>query len=277
MFTFPSADGLTVHVEEWQPTGPVRGVVQLAHGMGEHSARYAHLAELLAGLGYAVYANDHRGHGRTMVAAPGDLGEAGWDGLVADVVALTRLLRERHPGLPLVLLGHSMGSFAAQQYLLDHADLLDAVALSGTTALDLLATTIAEGGLTVYNAEFEPARTEFDWLSRDESQVDTYLADPLCGFSLDERGLAGMYAGAERAITPTGIRPDLPLYVMVGDRDPLNRKLALSDALVQRYRDAGLVDITYRTYPGARHELLNETNRDEVEADLASWLTRVTG
>jgi hypothetical protein len=122
VFTFASnVDGITIHVHEWAPAGPPRGIVQISHGMGEHAARYAHLAETLAGAGFAVCADDHRGHGQSMASTPGDLGKGGWDALVDDMVQLSGLVRDRHPGLPLVLVGHSLGSFASQQYILDHS------------------------------------------------------------------------------------------------------------------------------------------------------------
>ncbi|PKV98987.1 alpha/beta fold hydrolase [Nocardia fluminea] len=279
MFTFPSSDGTTIHVRSWLPTETEpRGVVQIAHGMGEHSDRYGHLAERLAGLGFAVYADDHRGHGLSMGPVPGDLGPDGWNLLVADEVALTGILRERHPGLPVTLIGHSLGSFAVQQYLLDHSGLVDEVVLSGTTAVDGLFGEIAAAGgdlIGFFNAEFQPTRTDADWISRDEAQVDAYNADPWCGFAIDEANMGLLAANAvTRLSDPSSVRADLPIYVMVGDKDPLNSKLRLSDLLVQRYRDAGLADLTYRVYADARHEVLNETNRDEVEADLLAWLTR---
>ncbi|MCX5394535.1 alpha/beta hydrolase [Streptomyces sp. NBC_00094] len=290
MFTFTSQDGIALHVHEWHPEGEARGVVQIAHGMGEHAARYAPLAEHLTGLGFAVYAGDHRGHGLSMHAGPGHFGENGWNLLVEDIAALTRIARDRHPGAPVILLGHSMGSFAAQQYLLDHAALVDGVALSGTTAVDGLLTGLAEaarqaaesgdeGGdvFDAFNAAFAPNRTDADWLSRDEKQVDAYLADPLCGFAADDQGMADMGASAGRLAAPQGIPADLPVLVLVGDHDPLNARLALSDLLVARYREAGLTDLTYRSYEGARHEILNETNRDEVVADLTVWIDRVAG
>ncbi|WP_410876571.1 alpha/beta fold hydrolase [Nocardia sp. A7] len=279
MFTFPSTDGTTIHVRSWLPTETEpRGLVQIAHGMGEHSARYGHLAERLAGLGFAVYADDHRGHGLSMGPVPGDLGSDGWNLLVADEVALTEILRGRHPGLPVTLIGHSLGSFAVQQYLLDHSDLVDEVVLSGTTAVDGLFGEIAAAGgdlIGYFNAEFQPTRTDADWISRDEAQVDAYNADPWCGFAIDDVNMGLLAANARTRLSdPRAVRPDLPIYVMVGDRDPLNDKLRLSDLLVGRYRDAGLADLTYQVYADARHEVLNEINRDEVEADLLAWLTR---
>jgi len=174
-----------------------------------------------------------------------------------------------------VLLGHSMGSFAVQQYLLDHSDRVDAVVLTGTTALDQLEPALDLDkpiDLAAFNAAFQPARTEFDWLSRDESIVDAYIADPRCGFGIDIDAAKDMFAGAGQV---AATRPDLPLYIAAGELDPVNANLALLNVLVDRYRAAGLTDVTVRTYPGARHEILNETNRDEVVADILDWLDRV--
>jgi alpha-beta hydrolase superfamily lysophospholipase len=197
---------------------------------------------------------------------------------VADLVTLSRLLRLRHPGTPLVLVGHSMGSYAVQHHLLRHSGLLDAAVLAGTTALDGLLARIEGAGdrRGFYNAAFQPARTRYDWLSRDPAQVDAYIRDELCGYPLEPDSMRDMWAAAPLLADPAGVRPGLPLYVMVGDRDPLNDRLVLSDLLVARYRAAGLADLTYRVYPGARHELLNETNAEEVAADLVAWITRVT-
>ncbi|WP_406229446.1 alpha/beta fold hydrolase [Nocardia sp. NBC_01009] len=282
MFTYTSADGLTIHVHSWTPDRPqVRGIVQIAHGMGEHAARYAHLAERLTGHGYAVYAADQRGHGLSISGTPGELGPDGWNMFVADMAQLTKILRARHPAAPLVLVAHSLGAMAAQQYLLDDAELLDGVALSGATAVDGLFARIAAAGgdlLGLFNAEFQPIRTDADWISRDEARVDAYVADPWCGFAIDDTNMASLAANAvQRLAHPTNIPTDLPVYIMVGDRDALNAGLKLSDLAVQRYRDAGLTDLTYRIYPDARHEILNELNRDEVEADLVEWIARVTG
>ncbi|QLY32695.1 alpha/beta fold hydrolase [Nocardia huaxiensis] len=279
MATFTSSDGTIIHVREWLPTDrePI-GIVQIAHGMGEYAARYSHLAERLAEHGYAVYAPDHRGHGHSVAARPGDLGANGWNLLVEDLVHLTGLLRATHPGVPVVLFGHSLGSFAVQQYILEHSGLVDDVVLCGTTAVDQLFALIAaaDGDLFgLFNARFQPTRTPSDWISRDEAQVDAYVAHPWCGFEIDPENMALLASvAAERLSKPTTVPGDLPLYVMVGDQDPLNDGLRLSDLLVRRYRDAGLTDITYRVYPGARHEILNETNRDEVEDDLIAWISR---
>lgn len=288
-FTFRSADGLDIAVRRWQAGAePPIGAVQIAHGMGEHSARYRRLAQALTARGWVVYANDHRGHGRSAVGLDGDgpaealgqFGPGGWNGLVDDLDRLNRHIADHEGGGPRILLGHSMGSFAAQQYVLDHSRDLDGLVLSGTTAVDLAATTMdpeAETDLSALNAAFEPGRTPFDWLSRDEAEVDAYLADPWCGFGLDPAATAALVAAAPRLAEPealAAIRPDLPLYVVAGSADPLNLELALLDLLVQRYRDAGVTDITTAYYPDARHEVFNETNRDEITGGLLDWLSR---
>lgn len=277
MFTLDSSDGVRVHVHAWTPDTAPRAVMQIAHGMGEHAGRYASLAKTLTEQGFAVYANDHRGHGLTGHAGPGHLGEDGWNRLVGDLVTLSEHIREvLHPGLPLVLLGHSLGSFASQQYALRHAHLIDGLALAGTTAVDRMLAAQASAGpdvdpLRVLNASFEPARTPFDWLSRDPAAVDAYLADSLCGFSLDGQAMRDVAVAAASLADPEGLPADLPVCVLVGDQDPLNYGLAFSDLLVERYRRAGVKDVTYRIYPGARHELFHETNKDEVISDLLDW------
>jgi alpha-beta hydrolase superfamily lysophospholipase len=180
-----------------------------------------------------------------------------------------------------VLVAHSMGSFAAQQYLLDHSDEINGVALTGTGLLDLIEPTLDLDQpleLAMFNAPFAPARTDFDWLSRDEAQVDAYVADPRTGFGLDNDGVRAMFAAARPLADQqrlAEIRSDLPVYLGVGEQDPVNGQLVLVNAMVERYRAAGLTDITLHTYPGARHEVFNETNRAEVVADLLAWLDRL--
>jgi alpha-beta hydrolase superfamily lysophospholipase len=281
-FTFTGRDGTAITAYRWAPLGPPRGVVQLTHGMGEHLLRYDHLATTLVGAGFIVHGQDHRGHGATAgsVEAFGQLGAAGWNSLVDDIDVLVERTRERLPDLPVVLLGHSMGSFAAQQYVLDHSGRIAGLALSGTAAIDLMEPAIdldRPMDLSAFNAPF-PNRTGYEWLSRDEAQVDAYVADARCGFGLDVEGSKAMFARARDVADPerlAGVRKDLPVHIMVGDRDPVNGQLALVNALVARLRSAGLTDVTLTVWPDARHEIFNETNRNEVEADLLAWLDRV--
>ena len=280
-FRIQGLDGVAIAVWRWAAVRP-RAIVQIAHGMGEHALRYAPLAARLVAAGYAVYANDHRGHGATApdAEALGDFGAGGFDAVISDLGVVAAAAREEHPGLPLILLGHSMGSFAAQYFALDRSADIEGLVLSGSTALDMLAASMADPEAVkldnAFNAAFEPARTPFDWLSRDAAEVDKYIADPLCGFTVRPEGLGSIFANAARTVSPTGVRPGLPILLLAGEDDPLNGKLALLHLLAQRYADAGVRDVEKQFYPGGRHEMFNETNRDEVVANLIGWLNRVT-
>jgi len=275
------ADGLKLCGFAWTPEKPPKAAVQIAHGLAEHSERYARFAEALTEAEFAVYAHDHRGHGRSIAAGgvPGDAGEPGWGGLVADVAQHHKRICNAHPSLPIFIIGHSMGSFAVQRFLFDHSQTIAGAILSGSTDIAVVAQMIAAGGevpsLTSYNAAFEPARTPFDWLSRDEAEVDAYIIDPLCGFDAPESFAMSMMQGAgELGNTHqlNAIHNDLPLLVIAGDADPLNAGLMMLNSLVGKYEAAGLTSVETKYYKGARHEILNETNRDEVTADILEWL-----
>jgi alpha-beta hydrolase superfamily lysophospholipase len=285
-FSYGSADGRQLVGYRWAADGGQTGagVVVLVHGMGEHLRRYDHVASALTAQGFEVCGHDHRGHGASLAAddEPGHLGPNGWSALVDDLNQVIAQAKSDHPRLPVVVVAHSMGSFATQQFLLDHGAQVDAVALTGTAALDLLESALdlsSDLDLTAFNTPFQPARTDFDWLSRDESVVDAYLADPLCGFGIDAVSLKDMFAGARRLADPAEVARmphDLPVYVAVGSKDPVNGALTLLSPLVDRYRAAGLSDVTVRVYDDGRHEILNEINRAEVIDDLLQWLHRVS-
>jgi alpha-beta hydrolase superfamily lysophospholipase len=283
--TYRSADGTELTGYRWPAAArAVVGVVALVHGMGEHVRRYDHVADALTSAGFLVYGQDHRGHGASRGAGgePGHLGTNGWRALVNDLGLVIDRAKADHPGLPVIMIAHSMGSFATQQFLLDHGTDVDGVALTGTGALDLLEPALdlsTDLDLSAFNSPFQPSRTDFDWLSRDEAIVDAYLADPMCGFGIDTESARQMFAGARRLADPAQVARmphHLPLYVAVGSKDPVNGDLALLWPLVDRYRSAGLTDVTVRVYEDARHEILNETNRAEVLDDLLTWLRRVS-
>jgi alpha-beta hydrolase superfamily lysophospholipase len=277
-FTFDGAGGSKIFTYRWLPAGPVRAVLQVSHGMGEHALRYRKPLQPLIDAGIAIYANDHLGHGRTARDKNqlGDFGAPGFAGVVDDMARLSRIAREENPGKKLVLLGHSMGSFAAQIYVVDHSDLIDGFVLSGSAAFDMLQN--PRGGLSTIGEGMGKTRTPFDWLSRDQKEVDSYIADPLCGFTVNDSSRASMFASGAAVVDPKAlarIRKDLPFYIFAGDKDPINADLSRLWPLVERYKSAGIADIATDFYPGGRHEMLNETNRDEVVANLRNWIERV--
>ncbi|MCR8641340.1 alpha/beta hydrolase [Paenibacillus sp. N1-5-1-14] len=300
-FTFMDPQNNDIFVYCWKPNHDVSpiGVVQLAHGMAEHAGRYVRVAEALTAEGYIVYANDHRGHGRTAHSSD-DYGFVGYDGfhwLVHNLGQLSEVIRERHPNLPLILMGHSMGSFLVQNYMYTYPDQVDAFILSGTggkqSAVQLFFGTLLArnqakrkgenhrsillNSLTFgkYNSGFKPTRTEFDWLTRDEEEVDQYVDDPMTGAVFTAsfyRDFFTMLKQLHKRKNMELIPRDKPVYIFAGDKDPVgfNGKGILD--LVERYKSLGITNLTYKLYPDARHETLNEVNRDEVTKDLITQL-----
>lgn len=262
--TVTDPDGVTSVVHRWRPDGPPRATLQILHGWAEHALRYDRVAQRLTAAGYTVYADDHRGHGQSGVRFDtlGDLGPRGMEGVLDAVHAVTERARAEEPGRPLFVLGHSWGSFMLQMYLARWGDEIDGALLTGATRRD------PDAAGAPLNAPFEPARTPYDWLSRDEAEVDAYVADPLCGFEImwTTPGTAAMPENDESRI-PTA----LPVLVFNGAEDPIGGE-AGGRRLADHYRSLGLTDVMFRSYPGARHELFNETNRDEVVADVLAWL-----
>lgn len=273
-FRYEGADGARLAGFVWRdPAAPARGVLQLAHGAGEHAGRYFDPLAPVMAAGWVIYAADHRGHGLTSgMSGLGDFGPGGAPAAVNDMAVLSRRARAEHPGLPLVLIGHSMGAMFAQAYVLDHSALIDALVLSGTAGPGPR----MKGGP---NSVYANPRTDYDWLSRDEAEVDRYIADPFCGIQFTPESAASFAALRERELTPAAlarVKAGLPVYVFVGDEDPINARLARLTPLVDAYRAAGLA-VTLKVYPGGRHEMLNETNRAEVVGDLVTWLEGVLG
>jgi alpha-beta hydrolase superfamily lysophospholipase len=278
-FLLTSSDGLCIACARWDSRGPARAVVQIAHGMGEHMGRYAGTVGALVAAGLTVYANDHRGHGLSVHSQLGGFGRGGFEILVQDMVRLSEIAREKDPDLPLLLLGHGMGSFATQRYIIDHSHEIDGLILSGSGALEGLAwAALPEtAGSNLLNAAFEPARTPFDWLCRDQAIVDAFMADPLCFDDLHPDSLVSFLGTAPRLYDPVAlrrIRSDLPIYLFSGSDDPVGQQLRGLRTLIGRYRDAGLRDIAFDFYPGGRHEMLNEINRRQVQTRLLGWISQ---
>ncbi|GGL35771.1 alpha/beta hydrolase [Phycicoccus endophyticus] len=296
--TVTAQDGTRMFTRCWLPDGAPTGVVVVVHGMAEHSGRYARLAEALVAGGYAVYAADLRGHGRTATEETlGHFADAdGWASTVADLRAVTATAAAEHPEAPLFLLGHSMGSELSRAYVIEDSSGLAGLVLSGTVGNPGPAGRVGRGIAAAearlrggrhrsalldrlvfgqYNAAFRPARTDFDWLSREESEVDAYVADPLCGTTSTSRffvDLLGGVAGVNDPERVARVRADLPVLLVGGAEDPAGHGGRGPREVGQQYRNAGLTDVTCTIYPQARHELFNETNRDEVTADVLAWL-----
>ena len=290
--TFRADDGAEIFARRWLPDGAPRAVVLVAHGLSEHSGRYARFADALVGAGYAVYAIDHRGHGRTAESTGvGRAGPNGMDAILDDLHQLSGTASGELDDVPVVLFGHSMGALVAQAYAERFGSELAALVLSGSAGanddLGEMAAMIrgaVEGGLgdepmpmlSAMNEGFEPARTPYDWLSRDPAEVDAYIADPMCGDDAPATFgfIAAMMDTAVEAMQPDAIAKiprRVPVLLITGERDVASSDAANVHELEARLRAAGL-DVDARYYADARHELLNELNRDEVTAEVLGWL-----
>ncbi|MBL3688166.1 alpha/beta fold hydrolase [Leucobacter zeae] len=272
-FAYTDAHGIEISAYEWPAEDPV-AVVQISHGIGDHAKRYDAFARYLAAAGFVVYADDHRGHGETGrrqhdgdLSRLGRLGPGGLQAAEAAILQLTEIARERHPGLPVVMYAHSWGSLMAQRILNAHPRAWDALVLSGTAFRTFKH--MESGDL---NAKWAgPEAGGFEWLSRDPEVGASFTADPLC-FSADILKLFGVADGLRLFGKPGhGLAPDVPILILSGAEDPLTRPDGLR-LLAEQYRKRGVRDVTVKTYPGARHETLNETNADEVFADAATWI-----
>ncbi len=275
-FSFETSDGPRLHVYSWLPDGAPKAVVQIAHGMAEHAARYGELAGHLVDRGFAVYAHDHRGHGRT-VAEGEEHGHFddhdGWSKLVDDLHRLNRHIAAEHEQLPIVLFGHSMGSFMVQQLLFEHPSDASAAVLSASNGrpppIATLGKLIARlerwrlgkrGKSKIINAmsfgdfnkKFAPTRTDFDWLSRDQAEVDKYVADPWCGFMCSNQSWVDMLDALSRLTSTESlarIPKDLPIYLFAGDQDAVGDMGRGVKRLADAYRGAWLQQVTVKLYP----------------------------
>jgi alpha-beta hydrolase superfamily lysophospholipase len=297
-FVFQDIDGVSVFTYKWVPDGKKpKGIIQVSHGMQEHAGRYDDVALFMTEHGYGVYANDHRGHGKTSIAMnkQGILGPGGWDHTVQAMKRLTEKIKEELPGIPVFMLGQSWGSLLAQNYIERWGKELKGVALSGTTGkdpllkighvlalqqartngLDTQAGILEKMAVGNLNKAFEPSRTPKDWLNRDNSEIDRYVADPYCGkpfpntFFLE---LTRLLLNTWKAKNERGVPIDLPIYLFSGTMDPVGKFTSTVSALAKRYRSNAVKDVTHRFYNDARHDILRETNRTEVLNDLLGWL-----
>jgi alpha-beta hydrolase superfamily lysophospholipase len=318
-------DGVRLYLRQWAPAGESektpRAVLHIVHGMAEHSLRYESLARRHNEEGIEVWAADQRGHGKT-VDPNNDPGKGGLLGhcadrdgfsrVTADIDILNRAILDKHPGVPLFVLGHSWGSFIVQNYIETWGGTNPPAGAEGLSPVKLAGCVLSgtrgpDGGLKVrlgapvmallaffrgsrgrsrlarslsdgsFNKPFRPNRTGADWLSRDPKEVDAYIRDPLCGRLCSAgfyRDMTAALKQIHRRESLEKIRRDLPVYVFSGSADPVGNMGASPTALVNAYRSLGLKDLEFVLYPDARHEPLNETNRDEVTGSLVSWLLR---
>lgn len=301
-FYYPSSTGKhSIRGLKCEPEGAVRGIVQIAHGIAEHIDRYRDFMAFLADSGFVCVGNDHLGHGKTMTGEA-DKGaffpEDGWNHAVTDLVLLHDRMAQQYPNTKYILFGHSMGSFLARTYIADHPDKYDMVILSGTghqgrlliAAGNLVAgrvikkkgygsdgTSLNKLSMGSYLKKIPDPRTDCDWLSRDEAQVDRYVADPLCGFTAKAGLYADMFQGIRYVTDPATVakvRRDKPVYFFSGNEDPVGEYGKGVEKAYRCFREAGIADVTLKLYEGGRHEMLNEINKDEVYGDVLNWLNK---
>lgn len=300
-FTFKGNENVEIYVYRWVPDGEIKGAVQIAHGMAETAKRYERLAEFLTDNGYIVYANDHRGHGNTAGSLDkvGILGDKdGFELLVQDMHQLAGIIKNENPDKPVFLLGHSMGSFLSQKAIMDYGDEYKGVILSGSNGRQGLLLRFArlianqeakkygreyrskklnDLSFGSYNNAFKPNRTEFDWLSSDNEEVDKYIKDPYCGgiftAGFYQDFLTGLIQIEDKKRLKT-VPCQLPILLISGDKDPVGRAGKGVKLLYNTYKNLGVSDLTIKLYKDGRHEMLNEKNRDQVMSDILTWINK---
>ena len=299
-FYYKSSTGRNqIRAKMCTPDATPKSVVQIAHGIAEHIDRYEDFMRFLAENGFVAVGNDHLGHGKSIarLEEQGIFAENnGWNYVVEDMKKLREQVREQFPNIPYVFFGHSMGSFLTRTFLILHPDLYDAAILSGTghqsaalvnggyLAAELMTKlkgphasgqALNDMAFGSYCKRIENPRTPFDWLSRDNETVDKYIADPLCGFVCKTSLYRDMMGGLKFLTNQKNIdkmNKTLPIYFMSGAEDPVGDYGAGVETAYKAFCRAGLKDVMIRLYPGGRHEMLNELNRDEVMQDILNWL-----
>jgi len=296
-----SIDGESFCYYKWiaSPEVPFKGVVQIAHGLGEHAGRYDDIAHRLQLEGYSVYANDHRAHGKTaeLKRLFGYYnGEEYFEDCVSDMHMLSELMRSEHPQSKFILFGHSMGSLLSRKYVTKHGAELDALILSGTASfirglgniglVTATAVTTFRGRARSndllksfffgeFNKKFKPNRTTLDWISSDEKQVDLFAEDP---YRIEDFSLGvflDVIKNSKKLNKPEAFNAtpkDLPVLIFSGDKDPVGEMGKGVTRVVKQYERHGMTDLTFKLYEGGRHEMLNETNAEEVKQELLGWL-----
>lgn len=302
-YTFPSASGLCdIYAQSAAPIdyGSIRGVVQISHGMAEYSNRYAGFALELCKSGYAVFVSDHVGHGSSVTDKNmlGFFGENGEETFVEDLKSLTDIIKSEYNDLPLYLLGHGMGSLIARKYTAKYGYLLDGVIYTGTSGqnpalgvgIQLANTLIKQNGayyrselldtiaFGAYNRKTEK-RTECDWVSRDIKEVDKFIADDLCGYKYTVSGMKALFLTLKAVSTRrwyNSVPLSMPILLLSGSMDPIGDYSKGVNEVYKTLKKTGHKHVTQKLYEGARHEILNEINRQEVYEDIINWLNDLT-
>jgi alpha-beta hydrolase superfamily lysophospholipase len=296
-FHFTGANGQENFTWCWSAPQKPQGILQIYHGMAEHAERYADFAGYMNSLGFSVYACDLRGHGRTgeLNHNSCDIDKDGFNGIVQDQHLLSKLIGSRHPGVPLFVLGHSFGSFIAQEYIKHYGNDIEGVILSGSCMMGgpvvklgccLAAISVPLGrrrrntlldmlSFGSYNKAIENPVGKFAWISRDDGQVKKYEDDRFCGNVMSTNFYYWFFKGLNRLNENVGAIPKkLPVYLMSGDNDPVGQYGKGTARLYEMYGSAGIEDLQLKLYPGGRHEMINEINRQEVYQDIAAWLQK---
>ncbi len=301
---FITKDNKEIYVYRYEDVqGEIKGAVQLAHGMSEHIARYESFAKELNKAGFVVYGNDHRGHGKS-VKSKDELGiiadENGFEKMVEDMYTLSCKIKEKHPNLPLFLFSHSMGSFLSQRYIMIHGEEINGVILSGSNGknpflLTLIGNKIADSEIKKlgrnkvskkmdklmfgkFNKKFSPNRTDFDWLSSIESEVDKYINDEYCGFLFSAGAYKDLLDGVEIIEQDKEIDKvpkDLPMFIISGDKDPVGNLGKGVIKLSETYKSHGMKSVKVKLYKNGRHELLNDIHREEVISDVIDFINGI--
>lgn len=295
---YPSHGKGTIHAFQWLPDGEVKAIVQFVHGIAEHSARYDDYARFLNRHGILVVSEDHMGHGTSIGPdCPQGYFAGGWQAAADDTYQLLQDTRTAYPDAPYFLYGHSMGSFLTRTLLGQHPDSgITGAILSGTAWQPGLVLTLGQavakhevkkrGARQVspllcqlmfgsYTKGFDDVESPFDWLSRDRDVVRAYEADPLCGFDAScglARDMLQGIALIQKQEHLAKMKKDLPVLFVAGDRDPVGANGKGVRRAVQAFRDCGMTDLTLKLYPGGRHEMHNETNKETVYADVLTWI-----
>lgn len=285
MDTFVSCTGRELDTRQWLPEGQPKAVIQLVHGMAEHIDRYDQAARAFAKAGFAVVGHTHLGHGPKAELQGWFAEKDGWQCLIDDVHRLRQQTQQQFPGLPYFILGHSMGSFVTRCYIMQHADGLAGVILSGT---GFFAKPVALAGLAVANlvclcgGEKKPSklidRIAFgsggkDWLTRDAAAVEDYQADPHCGFVFTGGAYRDFFTGLNSLTCIHDVPAELPVYFFSGDADPVGKGDGVNKS-AQQLRQAGVCQVDVKLYHEGRHEMLNELNRQEVYQDVIAWVEK---